>query len=437
MNEELNLLLRQLHLGQEDWYANIFHQYPEAIAVCQTESGFPSTIIECNEAFEQNIKQASISLIGRDFMTLLSKGEKRKFFIKSLGNTKHNNSIHHLPIAFDLVNGKQNTFALSLTPLDSQQGQLLMITLHANKEQHALIEDGMEHLNIIQHQVFFSLKTHDILQFNYISQSANEVLGYTNEQLLLNPFLFWFNCHPEDFDRIKKVWHQKEHTEQSIEVRFIHHNGQMVWLRLSIITNQNEASETPQRYLLAQDITYTKKLERLEEKKNSYRHLLLHSAKQLLRDGHSKVLSTLIDTVGRDFPADRIGIYALEGSAIQLNHNYFKPALSYDDISENISAQYYLTEFKQELTTLPLLLLHPDANCEALEQKHYKFLKNRQIISSLMVPLHVHHKLVGLILCTNQHYTRCWDRSDMYFIHELSALTESYLSNSQHTKKLF
>ena len=187
---------------------------------------------------------------------------------------------------------------------------------------------------------------------------------------------------------------------------------------------------------MAQELSYNKKLERLEEKKNNYRHLLLHSAKHLLKEGKHQALSALIDTVGRSFAADRICIYALEDSAIVLNHNYFKPSLSYDDISENISVQYYLTEFYQELATLPLLLYHPDANCEELEQKHYRFLKNRALSSALMIPLRYNHKVRGLILCTNQHYTHCWDRSDMYFLHELSEIIKSYLSNNHYHKKL-
>ena len=432
MNEELSRLLSELHHEQDDWYANIFHQYPEAIVICQTESGFPSTIIECNMAFEQSIKQHSIELIGRDFMSLLDHGEKRKFLIKALGKSPEESSIQHLPIAFRLGNGKQQTFALSITELESKQGTLSLVHLKNKREKQKVIEHGAEQLHRHLKQIFFSLKENDILLFNYVSQSSTEVLGYSDEQLLLNPFLFWFNCHPEDFDHMKKIWHKKKKFSDSIETRFLHKDGHMIWLHLSIILHQ-EGHKT-QRYLLAQDISHTKKLDRLEEKKNKYRHLLLHSAKQLLRQSDTKSITALIDAVGHSFAADRIGIYAHNKGHLLINHNYFAPSLNYDDISHTISAQYYLDEFYSELTLLPLILCHPEANCKDIEQKHYSFLKSRHLSSMLLIPIQINHEVVGIILCTNQHYTHCWDRSDMFFLHELSEIIKSYLPNYLDSK---
>ena len=428
-NERLRSLIKQLNEGSEKWYKTLFEKSSQALAVCDTFSDFPATILDCNDEFLRLLKRGSDEIMGYDFMSFMQKGEKRKFFVQSFGNTKEKD-IHELSLVFLDGMGKAMNLNISTTYFNTPKGRMSLVTVHPENRHKSILRDGIEQLLSQGNQVFFSLREDDILQFDYISLSIYKVTGYASDQLLLNPFLFWNNCHPEDLSKLKKILKNKKPAEHSLNLRFIRKDGQMIWLDFSIMASPSRENGNAKIYAVARETTALQKKERQLAKRESYDQLLLQSAKSLIGQMDDQKLKSLANYIGSQLPGDRFSIYFTKDEGDAFSHDVFAEYITMNTKTYAASNSTTWEEFKDEFINLPVLVYQSDKENFNLKQKYLTFFHRLKVKSILIVPLLYKGDIFGYIACSTLVKHCRWDRTDINYLSQLSQL----LSQAFHPK---
>jgi len=399
------------------WHKNIFDKSMQALAVCETFSDFPSTILDCNAEFRNLIKRSTFDIVGKDFMELMQKGEKRKFFVQAFGNTKEKD-IKEFPLIF--LDGKGNELTMEITTkfFETSRGRLALVKLQAENPHKSTLHNGIEQLLSNSKQIFFAIKEDEILLFDYISHSVEKVTGYSSEQLLLNPFLFWNNCHPEDLKRLKKVLSSNKEFENNLNIRFIRQDGQMIWLDFSVISNPTQIEGDQCYYAVARETTASQRKARQLKKKELYDQLILQSAQSLIGHVDSKDLKSLTIHIGNQLPVDRFSIYIHN----EFSHDIFADHISTERKTYAASNATIWQELKDDFISLPVISYQSDDDNINFKPQHISFFNRVKIKSILIVPLLHQGKAFGFVACSAIIKHSRWDRTDINYISQLSQL---------------
>lgn len=100
-------------------------------------------------------------------------------------------------------------------------------------------------------------------RFTFVSQPAEDILGYSVEQWLKDP-QFWLNVvHPEDRERAARLYQAAadERSNQDFEYRALAASGRVVWLRNIVRVVQDTGSRAPQLRGVMVDVTERKQME--------------------------------------------------------------------------------------------------------------------------------------------------------------------------------
>lgn len=419
-NERLRSLIKQLNQGDETWYNTLFDESNQALVVCETFSDFPATIVDCNAQFRHLLKRSKRQLLGTDFMELMRKGEKRKFFVQAFGNTKEKD-LENLPLVFMDGSGNALTLEISTTFFDSTKGRLALVYVQVENHHKAVLRNGIEQLLSKSNQIFFGIKVEEILQFDYVSVSAYKVTGYSSEQLLLNPFLFWNNCHPEDLILLKKALKSEQRFKSNLNLRFVRHDGQMIWLEFGIITSPTKDNTEASHYAVARDITAQQKRKRQLDKKELYDQLILQSAKSLIGQLNTTSLRRLVNYLGTQLPGERFSLYMHQENA-PISYDIFADHITTDIKTYAASNSKIWDEFRTEFIHLPVLVYQSDDDNFNFKQHHISFFNTTKIKSALFYPLTYEDHIFGFVGCSTlvKHYR--WDRTDINFLSQLEPL---------------
>lgn len=430
-NERLKSLIRRLNEGSDAWYKNLFDESNQALAVCDTFSDFPATILDCNANFRKLLRRSNRQVTGKDFMELLRKGEKRKFFIQSFGNTKEKDT-QDLQLIFIDGSGKEIKLEISTTFFENSRGRLALVSVQEENPHKSILRDGIEQLLSQSNQIFFGISEDEILQFDYVSFSVFKVTGYSSEQLLLNPFLFWNNCHPEDLLLLKKALKSKRRYEDNHSIRFIRQDGQMIWLDFSIISSPQSDDADTNYYAVARETTSQKKKQRQLKKKESYEQLLLHSAKTLIGHLSEDKLKSLVNYLGSQLITERFSIFIKNNNRTPYSFDYFANSVSIDTKTYASSNSKTWEEFKDEFCNLPVVAFQSDDDNFNFKQKHLSFFNRIKVKSALIVPLNYDDDTFGFVGVSTLNKHQRWDRTDINYLSQLSQL----LSQAFHPNNL-
>lgn len=428
-NERLRSIIKRMNDGSERWYKSLFNEGTQALAVCETFSDFPATIIDCNAEFRNLLKRTNEQIIDKDFMELMRKGEKRKFFVQAFGNSKEKD-IKELPLVFLDGHGNEITIEISTKLFKSSRGRLALVSIQTENHHKSILRNGIEQLLSKSNQIFFGIKEDEILQFDYVSFSVFKVTGYSSEQLLLNPFLFWNNCHPEDLLVLKKAINSDKPFEVNLSIRFIRQDGQMIWLDFSVITSPGKDNSEANYYAVAKETTATQKKERQLKKKESYDQLLLQSAKSLIGELNTEKLKNLANYIGSQLPGDRFSIFIQEEGVKNFSHDVFAEYITTDTKTYAASNETIWNEFKDEFINYPVLIYQSDDDNFNFKQRHISFFNRIKVKSSLIIPLTYNGNIMGFVgnATLIKHYR--WDRTDINYISQLSQLLSQAFQHS-------
>lgn len=420
-NKHLKSQIEELSRSSEKWYKTLFNDNTQAMAVCETFSDFPSIILDCNSKFRSLTNRSNEQILDKDFMDLLRKGEKHKFFIHALGNTQEN-TLTDFPLTFIDGQGNEINIEISTTFFTSANKRLAVVTAQRKNHHKSILRNGIEQLLSKSNQIFFSIRENDILDFDYVSQSIFKVTGYTSEQLLLNPFIFWNNCHPEDILNVKKAFKSNDHSRDNISLRFICQDGKMIWFDFSIISSPTKENHNATHYAVARENTAIQKRERQLKKKSVYDQLILQSAQSLIGLINDKKIRTLANYIGSQLQGDRFSIYIHNEEKAPFSHDVFAEYVTLNTKTYAASSKNIWEEFKDEFINLPVLLYQSDDDNFNFKERHLSFFNNIRVKSALIVPLIRNGKAFGFIASSTliKHYR--WDRTDINYLSQLSQL---------------
>lgn len=179
----------------------------------------------------------------------------------------------------------------------------------------------------------FDLQT---LLFSFVSDRAEQILGYPIEQWLTEPY-FWENhLHPDDRDWViafcKNAAHQKQDVQ--FEYRMIAANGQVVWLQ-DVVSVVVENDQPVQLRGILIDITNRKQAETLlaqQLKREQFISEITQHIRQSL--DLDTILETAVTEVQHILQADRALIFRLNSDRVG------------EVIQEAVIPQYAVTKWK-------------------------------------------------------------------------------------------
>lgn len=415
-NEQLKQLLKQANDNSDRWYKTLFNQSKEATLVCEMSSSFPSTVIDCNDEFLRITKNTFANLIGRDFMDLMRRGEKQRFFIQALNKNKEDNIVD-LPFVFKTGDGSEINMEISSRRFRASDKDLVIITLHPENTYRSILNKGIEQLLANSSQIFFSIKEENVLLFDYISFSIYKVTGYSPSELKINPTLFWNNCHPEDLKKLKAVIKKKANFQNKINLRFICSDGQMIWLEFALL----RSDENNQYYAVAREITALQKQQRLNAKKEQYIQTTLHVSEMFISGFDLQKFLNFNSYINRQLQSDILSVYALDAHH-EIDHITFQSHVTLEEKTYTPSNISFWNEFKDHFTINPVMVYHSESESIDLNENHVDFFIDNKLESALIVPLLHQKKIKGFIACSTLGKAKRWDRTDINFLSQLSKL---------------
>ncbi len=406
--------------NNESWYYSLFNNHPKAIAICESVSDFPSNIIDCNIQFCELFDLPASTIIGHDFMELLDKGERRKMLIQTFGKTKEKN-LDLMPFTF--INKKKRTFTLEISTklVNTDRGKAIMVYAAPLNSHNSSLQSGIESLLQHTNQIFFSIKKDDVLQFEYVSNSLFDITGYLHEQLLLNPFLFWNNCHPEDFEDIKRDL-DNSICNKKYTIRFIRKDGQMIWLYFILVKNPNPININVDYYAIAYDITEKQKKKRFNKKKLNYDTAIIRSAQTLTTTPDTKQLRAFAQSIQNKVPGEQLSLFIENKDGENFSFNNFCSNVSTEDQTYAISNHKIWSGLKTILNQQPIIVFQSDKDALNTDADILSFFINTKIQSALIVPVKKESACIGFIAKTAFTKLQRWDRADINYISQLGQI---------------
>jgi len=426
-NERLKQIIARMSRAKNDWYKTLFNNGSDAIAVCETFSDFPATIVDCNDAFRALIKRKDHQIIGKDFMDLMRKGEKRKFFVQALSTNKEN-PVEGLALTFIDGQGDELRLEISTQFIKGPKGRIVLVTLKPENSHKAILQNGIEQLLTQSQQIFFGIVEDDILQFDYVSNSVYKLTGFSSEQLLLNPFLFWNNCHPEDLIKLKQAFKSDRSFKSNLYVRFVHHDGPMIWLEFSIISWEGKEAHELSHYAIAREVTHLQKKRRQQHKQEKYNQILFQTAQTLLAPFKEDVFYHQIKLVRELMSVDRLSFYLHKHQGKAYSRNAITQDLSVNDRTYLVGDATVWKELKDEFQNFPVIVYHNDDDAFHFRKRHADFFKNLNLKSALYIPLSKHEEILGFISCNTLTEHKRWDRTDINFLSHFGQLLSEKLT---------
>jgi PAS domain S-box-containing protein len=187
----------------------------------------------------------------------------------------------------------------------------------------------------------------------YVSPQIQPLLGFTAEEWIADPNLWFDQIHPEDRELATSSEAEALARDVKVEMdyRMYKKDGQLVWihdesLNVSISDNQQYVVQG-----ILTDITFRKRaelnLKESEERYQSLFHKAERQARELTLLGEVQnalarelelpiLMRTVVEAVAKTFGYTFVSLYVLEGNALRLRHQV---GYESENIIENISAR--------------------------------------------------------------------------------------------------
>lgn len=412
-NELLRQQIENLSSKNDSCHYSIFHKSSIPQIICEKSSNIPTTIIDCNKAFCDATQMKQEDIIGWDFMDILAKGEKKKLLTQAFDYKIKEN----INLRFDKL---QHTSSITLNQVKQDQKNIILLSIKQQGDCPKMVPNSIEQALESSKQLFMNVRAGDILALEQVSLSAFRVTGYSAQQLQLNPFLFWNNCHPNDLKEIKKWLSNSKSFFEDRDVRFIHKSGEMVWLHCNMIKNTAKEGDPNICHIIIKEITNEKRLERIHNKQGIYLNTTLKIASILLKAESPEDFKGICQKIQERTDAERVSIYINDETP--LSESYFSKNISLNDKMDQPSANIIWQNYKQQLSDKEIITYQQKNDRLLLSPPEDRIISYKNTSSAIITSILHQGKTIGYIYIASITKNIAWDKVDINFSRQVGEL---------------
>lgn len=273
-------------------------------------------------------------------------------------------------------------------------------------------------INWVDHAVLWE---YDPLQqkFAFMSKRSLEILGYSPDYWLNDPYFFIKHIHPDDRMIFEEMLEKAslQGKDGRCEHRFFRSDGEMLWVHSGINPRKDSQGKVNLLWGLTVDITGFKTAE----------------VNQRFLTQASAVLSSSLDsTTTLNKVAHLIVSFMADWCIVELRGSGQSNPVVASHSSPEIHATIRALLHKISVKTV-LMTTVPDAFLVSASQneEHLQKLKNLQIVSLMAVPLKLRDKILGAVILISCNPYRHYSEKDLSFVQELAWHMSMSIENSR------
>jgi PAS domain S-box-containing protein len=265
--------------------------------------------------------------------------------------------------------------------------------------------------------------------WKYVSPPITQLTGFTPQEWVENPLLWYSRIHPDDRDRVSKLENaaMQAGTMPKLEYRLLTRDNREIWVYdESLFVVDNEQKALVQGFII--DITTRKMAEEELSRRIAELHAVHGVSKSLI---HKTDLQKLIYETGEQirltFNANNVLIALHDPNTNQINFPY-----DYEDTiyRPNMSVKYgegittHIMEMKKPF------FIHKDWDKEA---KYLSVIKTNMIpiLSSLAVPIMIDERVLGLITLESTEREYAFNETDVPLLSTIAANLAVAIENTR------
>ncbi|MGD8781259.1 MAG: PAS domain S-box protein [Ignavibacteria bacterium] len=248
--------------------------------------------IRIGEIFE-SLKQGESSPGIIDYTGIRKNGEE--FFVESSVTVYKNDGISYIVSVLR----------------DITESKITQNQLKESEERYRSITENLDE------SMWTALRQNGAQKANFYTSAIQKITGYSNEEFLSDPKLWYRIIHPEDVHSVVKkmnrFYKDRARLIERLEYKIVNKVGNIIWIENKISVLRNEQGEIENIYGLVRDVTLNKKaeedlkkssqnLQQLNETKDKFLSIISHD----LRTPFSSILGfTDLLLTDREMPEDK------------------------------------------------------------------------------------------------------------------------------------
>jgi diguanylate cyclase (GGDEF)-like protein/PAS domain S-box-containing protein len=243
--------VRLQRLGDKRLFRGVTRSILDAALDCIVVMGPDGRVVDWNPAAEQTFGYSRDEAIGSDLGDLIVPPDMREAHRRGLARHLATGIEHVIGRRLELeavrADGSRLPVELAITRLDRHPplfvAYLRDITQRRSSA-HAVEEAERRYRTLVERLpvVIYSAELGPTGRWTYVSPQIEDMTGYTAEEWMADPKLWYRRLHPSDRDEVLRAedYVEREGGRLDIEYRLLARNGEVVWVR-------DEATGTPGR----------------------------------------------------------------------------------------------------------------------------------------------------------------------------------------------
>jgi PAS domain S-box-containing protein len=260
------------------------------------------------------------------------------------------------------------------------------------------------------------------LKADYITPNVEELFGYTQYEIINDPYLWINRIHPDDREQAIAIYrqHLRAQTAWDQEYRIVRKDGEIIWVREQAVPTLDPISNIIRAQGIIQDISLPKRRQR-----EQHAIQLVHQALQG-NDTLESLLQRLLAAVIHAIPNGEKGSILLKNEENKLAfgalHGYQDPRIW--NISFPLDSGYAAKAFRLRQ---PLII--PDARQDESIRFEGEIEEMAQVQSAIAAPLMLHDQAIGVITVDNCTRKNAFSTEDLHFLSQIAGTAALVVEN--------
>ncbi|NHN27948.1 PAS domain S-box protein [Flavobacterium jejuense] len=256
-----------------------------------------------------------------------------------------------------------------------------------------------------------------------INDATLRILGYRREEIIGAHFTHFLRT--EDKAKVLRFYIPENKEQNDFEAYVIPvkaKSGKMVWFSQKVRIKRDLDNNLTGFSCVMRDITNTKKLEeQIIYKNNILTHLSKYTNKLIQKDDVDKIFDKTLGDLAKAIQSDRVCFYEYDPEQKVVNQKFEwfveKEILNTNNPNfKGLKTSQYPQIFEALFKNKSFQIITDDI----INVEHKKSLKERGILSSLLVPVFHINKLIGYLGFDNFKIVRVWDKEEIIILETLA-----------------